>query len=145
MMLPYLNQGSTDARLGKSHTRAPRKMLRAPCGCAMPIARPAPLAHANMLATVFSAALQGIDAVPVQVEVNYGEAGEPRLILVGLPDAAVKESDDRVFSALANSGMHPRYSPSPINNGYVMPGFPTIETCKDKQKGPDCSGPVRFP
>ena len=58
-----------------------------------------------MLATVLSAAIQGIDAVAVQVEVNPGEAGEPKLILVGLPDAAVKESDDRVFSALSNSGL----------------------------------------
>ncbi|TVR51798.1 MAG: ATP-binding protein [Puniceicoccaceae bacterium] len=57
-----------------------------------------------MLATVLSAALHGIDALPVTVEVNSGETGDPKLILVGLPDAAVKESDDRVFSALANSG-----------------------------------------
>ncbi len=57
-----------------------------------------------MLATITSAALQGIHAALVQVEVNTGEAGEPKLILVGLPDAAVKESDDRVCSALSNSG-----------------------------------------
>ncbi len=57
-----------------------------------------------MLATIFSAALQGIEAELVHVEVNTGERGDPKLILVGLPDAAVKESDDRVSSALANSG-----------------------------------------
>ncbi|HXA14428.1 MAG TPA: magnesium chelatase domain-containing protein, partial [Opitutaceae bacterium] len=57
-----------------------------------------------MLATIFSAALQGIDAELVHVEVNTGETGDPRHILVGLPDAAVKESNDRVASALANSG-----------------------------------------
>ena len=57
-----------------------------------------------MLATITSAALQGIEAALVHVEVNAGEAGDPKLILVGLPDAAVKESDDRVFSALTNSG-----------------------------------------
>ncbi len=68
-----------------------------------------------MLATAVSAALQGIEAVPVQVEVNTGEAGEPKLILVGLPDAAVKESDDRVFSALANSGLHPPRTRTTIN------------------------------
>jgi magnesium chelatase family protein len=49
--------------------------------------------------------LLGIDAVPVSVEVNTGESGVPNLILVGLPDAAVKESEDRVFSALSNSGL----------------------------------------
>ena len=59
-----------------------------------------------MLSTIHSAALQGIDAEPVLVEVNTGEAGTPDLILVGLPDAAVKESEDRVSSALSNSGFH---------------------------------------
>ena len=53
---------------------------------------------------VHSGALVGIEGVPVQVEVNTGEEGEPRLVLVGLPDAAVKESQDRVTSALGNSG-----------------------------------------
>ncbi len=68
-----------------------------------------------MLATVFSAALQGIEAATVHVEVNAGEAGEPKLILVGLPDAAVKESDDRVFSALSNSGFRPPRTRTTIN------------------------------
>lgn len=68
-----------------------------------------------MLATAVSAALQGIEAVPVQVEVNAGERGDPKLILVGLPDAAVKESDDRVFSALANSGRRTPGSRTTIN------------------------------
>jgi magnesium chelatase family protein len=68
-----------------------------------------------MLATIASAALQGIDAAIVHVEVNAGEAGEPKLILVGLPDAAVKESDDRVFSALSNSGFRPPRTRMTIN------------------------------
>ena len=68
-----------------------------------------------MLATICSAALVGIDAVPVQVEVNTGESGEPKLILVGLPDAAVKESDDRVFSALSNSGFRMPRTRTTIN------------------------------
>jgi len=68
-----------------------------------------------MLATIISAALQGIDAAIVYVEVNAGEAGEPKLILVGLPDAAVKESDDRVFSALSNSGFRPPRTRTTIN------------------------------
>ncbi len=57
-----------------------------------------------MLASLSSAALQGVEAEPVHVEVNSGETGDPKLILVGLPDAAVKESDDRVTSAVGNSG-----------------------------------------
>jgi len=68
-----------------------------------------------MLATISSAALQGIEAEIVHVEVNAGEAGEPKLILVGLPDAAVKESDDRVFSALSNSGFRPPRTRTTIN------------------------------
>jgi magnesium chelatase family protein len=57
-----------------------------------------------MLATLSSATLQGIDATLVTVEVNADESGEPRWFIVGLPDTAVKESCDRVFSALRNSG-----------------------------------------
>ncbi len=56
-----------------------------------------------MLAKVCSAALAGIDAYPVEVEVNAGY-GETIIVIVGLPDAAVKESRDRVTTALINSG-----------------------------------------
>lgn len=68
-----------------------------------------------MLATVQSAALVGIDAVPTHVEVNARERGDPRLVLVGLPDTAVKESGDRVFSALSNCGFHPLRTHTTIN------------------------------
>lgn len=68
-----------------------------------------------MLATISSAALQGIDAELVHVEVNSGESGDPKLILVGLPDAAVKESDDRVVSALSNSGFKSPRTRTTIN------------------------------
>ena len=56
-----------------------------------------------MLSRVYSAAVTGIDAYQVEVEVNCGY-GETFIALVGLPDAAVKESKDRVSTALANSG-----------------------------------------
>jgi magnesium chelatase family protein len=56
-----------------------------------------------MLARVFSAAVVGVDATEIEIEVNTGP-GEPSIIVVGLPDAAVKESKDRVVAALANSG-----------------------------------------
>src|SRR5580704_2266406 len=68
-----------------------------------------------MLATITSATLHGIEAEAVQVEVNANEAGEPRLILVGLPGAAVKESDDRVFSALCNAGFEMLRTRTTIN------------------------------
>jgi magnesium chelatase family protein len=57
-----------------------------------------------MLAVTNSATLQGVSAVPVTVEANGGEKGEPRCVLVGLPDTAVKESLDRILSSLSNSG-----------------------------------------
>jgi magnesium chelatase family protein len=56
-----------------------------------------------MLAKVHSAAVLGIDAYPIEIEVNAGW-GQPAVIIVGLPDAAVKESRDRVKTALENSG-----------------------------------------
>ena len=56
-----------------------------------------------MLAKVCSAAVNGIDACPVEVEVDSGR-GEMFMVIVGLPDAAVKESRDRVTTALINSG-----------------------------------------
>ena len=64
-----------------------------------------------MLARVNSGALVGVEALPVQVEVNSGERGEPKTFVVGLPDAAVKESINRVSSALSNSGFSmPEYT-----------------------------------
>ncbi len=56
-----------------------------------------------MLAKVCSAAVNGIDAYPVEVEVNSGW-GDSITVIVGLPDAAVKESRDRVGTAIDNSG-----------------------------------------
>jgi magnesium chelatase family protein len=63
-----------------------------------------------MLATTNSGALMGVEALPVLVEVNSGQTGEMKTVMVGLPDAAVKESTDRVMSALGNSGFKlPKY------------------------------------
>lgn len=63
-----------------------------------------------MLATTHSGALIGIEALVVEVEVNSGQTGEFKTIMVGLPDLAVKESTDRVMSALGNSGFRtPKY------------------------------------
>lgn len=56
-----------------------------------------------MLSKVMSFALSGLDGVPVEVETDINN-GLPSYELVGLPDAAVKESRERVRSALKNSG-----------------------------------------
>jgi magnesium chelatase family protein len=57
-----------------------------------------------MLGTVKSAGLYGIEAYPVEVEVNISKADFGHVALVGLPDAAVKESLERVRAAIMNSG-----------------------------------------
>ncbi len=58
-----------------------------------------------MLAKVHSAAVIGIEAYPVEVEVNAGW-GDTVIVIVGLPDAAVREARDRVITALLNSAFN---------------------------------------
>jgi len=53
---------------------------------------------------VFSASLAGIDGYVVEVEIDIG-GGSPGITVVGLPDAAVKESKERVKAAISNSGL----------------------------------------
>jgi magnesium chelatase family protein len=67
-----------------------------------------------MLAKVCSAAVNGIEAYPVEVEVNAGY-GDTIIVIVGLPDAAVKESRDRVMTALINSGFTFTFGRTTIN------------------------------
>ena len=66
-----------------------------------------------MLARVTAAAVVGIDAVPVHVEVDVAP-GLPGMTIVGLPDATVRESRDRVRTAIRNSGF-----PYPADRGIV--------------------------
>ncbi|PLZ53061.1 magnesium chelatase domain-containing protein, partial [Fischerella thermalis] len=56
-----------------------------------------------MLARVWSGAIVGIDAVKVGVEVDVS-GGLPGIVVLGLPDAAVQESKERVKATLKNSG-----------------------------------------
>ena len=60
--------------------------------------------EALMLARLKTFTLLGIEAMPVDVEVDISPAAMPKTILVGLPDAAVKESTHRVERAIVNSG-----------------------------------------
>src|SRR5919108_191625 len=57
-----------------------------------------------MLAKVFSSAVLGIDGYLVEVEVDLA-SGLPSFAIVGLPDASVKESRERVKAAVHNSGL----------------------------------------
>jgi len=59
-----------------------------------------------MLAQLHSFSLYGIDAKAVDVEVDISPAGMPKTTLVGLAEAAVKESTHRIERALVNSGYH---------------------------------------
>jgi magnesium chelatase family protein len=58
-----------------------------------------------MLARVFSGANVGLDSVVVEVEVDVSEHGLPHFDIVGLPSQAVKESKQRVWAAIKNSGI----------------------------------------
>jgi len=58
-----------------------------------------------MLAKILSSTLVGLDALPVEVEVDIA-GGLPAFNIVGLPDKAVEESKERVRSAIRNSDAH---------------------------------------
>lgn len=56
-----------------------------------------------MLVKVFGVAVQGIEAIPITIEVNCSRG--IRFLLVGLPDTSVKESHERIVSALEVNGL----------------------------------------
>ncbi|HEY8962735.1 MAG TPA: magnesium chelatase domain-containing protein, partial [Luteolibacter sp.] len=58
-----------------------------------------------MITRLYSAALRGVDAREVEVEVNVRGSEKPLVIIVGLPDAAVRESSQRVISAISASAL----------------------------------------
>ncbi len=58
-----------------------------------------------MLARVYSCAVVGMDATLIEVEVDHENRGLRSFVIVGLPDAAVVESRDRVQAAIKNSGL----------------------------------------
>jgi magnesium chelatase family protein len=68
-----------------------------------------------MLSKVHSSSLLGINALPVEVEVDIASRGLPHFSVVGLPDAAVKESRDRVRAALKNIGFNFPLRPITVN------------------------------
>jgi magnesium chelatase family protein len=57
-----------------------------------------------MLARLHSVTLEGIEGIICEVEVDVARGGFEKSVIVGLPDAAVKESVERVKSAIVNSG-----------------------------------------
>jgi magnesium chelatase family protein len=57
-----------------------------------------------MLAKLTSAAVVGLEAMPIEVEVDVASQGLPSFTIVGLPDRSVEEAKERVRSAIKNSG-----------------------------------------
>ena len=58
-----------------------------------------------MMTRLYSSTVLGVDGVEVEVEVDFRPMAEKRTFIVGLPDAAVKESGQRVDTAIQNSGL----------------------------------------
>ena len=58
-----------------------------------------------MPSKVYSAAVVGVEAFEVEIEVHAGWGNTDKIAVVGLPDTAVKESKDRVTSAISNSSL----------------------------------------
>ena len=69
----------------------------------------------QMITKVYSAALQGVEAVEVEVEVNARKCENPRTVIVGLPDAAVRESGERVHSAVGACSLKKQMGVHTIN------------------------------
>lgn len=85
-----------------------------------------------MISRLYSAALRGVDALEVEVEVNAAAAMEPRVVIVGLPDAAVRESSQRVVSAINASALK------------LEPGVKTVNLAPAdlKKEGPSFDLPI---
>jgi magnesium chelatase family protein len=84
-----------------------------------------------MLACISSAILHGVEGSPVSVEVHVADGALPGFSIVGLPDAAVRESRDRVRAALVTSGlkwpnrrMTVNLAPSGVKKGGVWLDLP---------------------
>jgi magnesium chelatase family protein len=70
-----------------------------------------------MLFKTRSAAVYGIEAYLVDVEVNISTGGNGQFVIVGLPDAAVRESRNRILPAIRNNGFGAPYQRIVINLG----------------------------
>src|SRR5476651_996191 len=88
MAIPATRRGNDACKLLKTQERSQRDV---PCRASI------------MLASLRTAAVFGVDACPVYVEVDVS-FGMPGFTMVGLPDTSVRESRDRVRSAIRNSG-----------------------------------------
>lgn len=95
-----------------------------------------------MLANLQTFSLLGIDALPVDIEVDMSSASLPKTILVGLPQTAVKEIAHRVTRALVNSAFSRTQGRTVIN---LSPAESHRITTPDRhKKGRGSRFPSRF-
>ena len=88
-----------------------------------------------MLAKLHSVTIEGIEGIVCEVEVDVARGGFEKSLIVGLPDTAVKESVERVKSAVTNSGYRYPKTQSLINLApadvkKVGPVFDLPKICK---------------
>jgi hypothetical protein len=94
-----------------------------------------------MLAKLSSYTLVGIDALPVEVEVDVSPSSMPKTVLVGLAEAAVRESTHRVERALVNSGYH-----RPIDRVVINLAPEKFTTTMTSLPGMNCNAsPLMYP
>lgn len=86
-----------------------------------------------MVSRLSSATVVGVDGVEVQVEVDLRPSAERHTYIVGLPDTAVKESSQRVESAITNSGLVP-----PMGGIFVV----NLAPADLKKQGPGFDLPI---
>ncbi|HAZ10296.1 MAG TPA: magnesium chelatase [Candidatus Omnitrophica bacterium] len=84
-----------------------------------------------MLSRIFSSATIGIEAKPIEIEVDITR-GLPNVVIVGLPDAAIRESRDRVKAAIKNSQFEYPSEKITIN----------LAPCDIKKEGPSFDLPI---
>jgi len=87
----------------------------------------------TQLAHVYSCAVIGLEGVVIDIEVDYGQ-GLPHMAIVGLPDEAVRESRERVYSAIKNADLAYPRQPLTVN---LAPAFV-------RKEGPFFDLPIAF-
>ena len=93
-----------------------------------------------MLFRVYSAAVFGIQAYPVSVEVDLSSGQKLNLMMVGLPDTAVRESSERVKAALRNCGfdLPPQHVTVNLAPADLKKAGPAYRRRHPAQLGADC-------
>ena len=74
-----------------------------------------------MITVINSVALSGIDGIMVSVESGASSSNKPRLDIIGLPDAAVKEASGRVYSAARSSCINLKKGVLTVNIAALAP------------------------